>query len=320
MATDLVPVSTPLLPARPGDLIASWLASRKPSTIAAYTKSLNDFADFLRNHWPGGFDRSQALEQFLGLAVGEANAVVLAYRDAQLARGLASATIAQRLAAIRSLVKRARMIGRIEWSIEVESPRHEAKCDRSGPDESEWKKLVRAAKKLGNSPRAKRDRAIVYLGYGLALRRFEITGIDYPADVDFAAGKIEILGKGRREKISLDAPREIMSAIGEWAHVRPAGDGPLFTRTDRACSLDRLSGESVRRLVLRLAIAAGLTKPVRPHGLRHASITHLLASGETVTDVRAFSRHQSIETVVKYYDRSEETGARLAKRASKTLS
>lgn len=52
-------------------------------------------------------------------------------------------------------------------------------------------------------------------------------------------------------------------------------DAPLFVALDRATAGVRLTGRSVARVMDGLGTAAGLGH-VRPHGLRHAAITHAL--------------------------------------------
>ncbi len=56
------------------------------------------------------------------------------YAAALIERGLAGATIARRLAALRSMCKVSRKIGRTNWSLDVEGPRVEARRDMRGPD------------------------------------------------------------------------------------------------------------------------------------------------------------------------------------------
>ena len=51
------------------------------------------------------------------------------YAAALIERGLAGAMIARRLAALRSMCKISRKIGRTNWSLDVEGPRVEARRD-----------------------------------------------------------------------------------------------------------------------------------------------------------------------------------------------
>jgi hypothetical protein len=63
---------------------------------------------------------------------GEANALVLDYRNRFVEQGRAAATVNLRLAAVRSLVKMARMTGLVSWTIEVQALKAEAYRDTRG--------------------------------------------------------------------------------------------------------------------------------------------------------------------------------------------
>ena len=110
------------------DLLGAFLAGRRPTTLRAYRKDLADFADFL-----GLADAGAAVELLVAGGAGRANALALGYRAHLTDRGLAPATIARRLAALRSVVKLARTLGRVAWTIDIPSPRTQAYRDTRGP-------------------------------------------------------------------------------------------------------------------------------------------------------------------------------------------
>jgi hypothetical protein len=66
-----------------------------------------------------------APDVFLGYGYGMANEAGLSYRSHMLESGLAPATCNRRLAAVRFLVKLVRVIGRINWVLEVPAARSE---------------------------------------------------------------------------------------------------------------------------------------------------------------------------------------------------
>jgi hypothetical protein len=82
------------------------------------------------------------------------------YVAALVERGLAGATIARRLAALRSMCKISRKIGRTNWSFDVDGPRVEARRDMRGPDLLDVRLLWRAAIGAGTDSRPRRDREI----------------------------------------------------------------------------------------------------------------------------------------------------------------
>jgi integrase/recombinase XerC len=313
MTTALVPVAAPGALAVPRvDVLSAFLAGRNPRTLRAYSRDLDDFARF------GGMtSAASAVETLLSLSHGDANAAALAYRAGLQARGLSPATVARRLAALRSVVKVARLVGRVGWTLDVESPRGEKYRDTSGPGLAGWRKLWDAAVAAGDGPKARRDRAILRLLYDRGLRRGELVALDLAdADRDPDAPAVSVIGKGRteRERLTVNGPTRL--ALADWIYARGADPGPLFVRLDRgAVTPDRLTGEGVRLIVRGLGAAAGLARPARPHGLRHASITAALdMTGGNVRDVAKFSRHRDVRTLMIYDDRRADVGGEITRR------
>src|SRR3954451_12428016 len=116
MNTELVPVRHDALPAvAPVDVPATFLAGRNPRTLRAYAADLEDFARFA-----GAPSAAAAVESLLSLGQGQANAAVMAYRADLVGRGLTPNTVCHRLAALRSVVRCARLVGRVGWTLDVE--------------------------------------------------------------------------------------------------------------------------------------------------------------------------------------------------------
>jgi integrase/recombinase XerC len=293
------------------DLLAAFLNGRSAHTLRAYDGDISDFSKFLGR--PSG---REAVELLLALPHGDANACALAYRTHLAQRALSPATIRRRLAALQSIVKLARTLGRVNWSLEVDAPSAEAYRDTRGPGLDGWRALLAAAEAAGDTPKAKRDRALLWLLYGRGLRRGEAIGLDL-ADIDLGTPPpgIWILGKGRSQKERLTVGPAIASALSAWITVRGSAPGPLFVPLDRAnryVPLGRLTGEAVRQIVAELGRKAGLKGPVRPHGLRHAAITRALDLGRDVRDVAKFSRHRDVNTLMIYDDRRKDVGGEIS--------
>jgi integrase/recombinase XerC len=109
-------------------LLAAFLAGRSECTRRAYRQDLDDFRRFLE------VDKvSEAAHLLLSRGHGNANAVALAWRADLQERGLQSATINRRLAALRSLVQLARTLGIVPWTLEVKNARAESYRDTRGP-------------------------------------------------------------------------------------------------------------------------------------------------------------------------------------------
>ncbi len=313
MSTELAPIfEFPTeLASTTKDVIEAWLAGRNAATRRGYLSDLGQFA-----LWAKAPSSHAVVDALLRMTPGMANRIVLGYQAHMVESGLSSSTINRRLAAIRSMVKFGRRIGVITWSLDTPGVKPEKRRDMKGPDLVDTRLLFRAADHSGDSKRAKRDRAIVALLFDLALRRAELCGLDL-ADVEPGQeglpAAVWIVGKGHREKQRITVPPATAGLLDAWIEARGVLPGPLFQRTDRK-DVDpdaRITGETVRLIVTRLSAMAGV-KRVRPHGLRHAAATTALDEGRRVQDVQKFTRHASLDMVLRYEDARHDTAGEIA--------
>lgn len=314
MTHDIVPIGsqpTTLATITPTSLYDAVLSGRRATTLKSYRADYEAFRRFI-----GASTAAAALESLVALPQGAANAVVLAWRGRMTDDGLASATIARRLSAIRSAVRVARMLGRCGYEIEVELPRVEAYRDTTGPGSDGYRKMLAVAKaeaETGN-PIAVRNLAVLRLLHDLGLRRFEATGLDL-ADVDLEGSKVWILGKGKSARLALTLPPATRAALAAWLAIRGVEPGPCFPRLDPAAGpLERLSGDSVCEMVKALAKRAGITKPVRAHSIRHEAISEALdrLNGD-LRSAAKFSRHANLSTIGIYDDRRRDRAGEVAR-------
>lgn len=294
------------------DLYSAVLSGRTANTLRSYASAYRDFAAFIRIDPPAA-----ALDTLFSFSHGNANAAVLSYRAHLLKRQLAPSTINTRLAALRSACKLCRQLGKITWSLEVESPRSVTYRDTRGPGDDGWKAMHARAKELATTPAGRRNFAIVRLLHDLGLRRGEVVALDL-VDVELDRSRLAILGKGKTQRTYLTIPRPTRIALEAWLADRGKIPGPVFHRLDNAApgaSPGRLTGESVRQLVATLGRGASLPRPVRPHGLRHQAITQVLdMTGGNVREARKFSRHAKLETLLVYDDARSDVAGELASR------
>jgi integrase/recombinase XerC len=293
-------------------LLSAWHGEKKPATIRGYAEDLRHFARYLEI--PDG-DVIPMLERLVTLDASLANTLVLEYKNKQLAppRPLASATIARRLAAIRSIVKLARTLGLVNWSIEIPAPRAEKRRVMKGPDADGLKRIKRVLRDC-----SKRDQAIFALLYGMGLRRAEVVGLDL-VDVDFAAATLTVLRKGKREKQTKTLWPQVQNVLGAWVLERGPAPGPLFHRQDGARGTQRLHLSSLNNVLDRIGKRAKLPGKLRPHGCRHAAITGLFRRGKTVLEVQAWADHEKPETTLLYYDEMKDSIGETGRDVANTL-
>lgn len=290
------------------DLVHTFLTGRSETTLRAYRNDLTDFRIFL-----AAPTMNAAAVELLASGAGPANALVLRYRANLLERGLQPATINRRLAALRSLVKLARLVGMVTWEVEIPNVASEPYRDTRGPGKDGVRRLLDA---IGEEDSAilRRDRAILRLLYDLGLRRGEVVSLD-DDDVNLTAGLIYVRGKGRREKVPLTLPEPTKGALAAWREVRGDAPGPFFTNFDRARKGEgRLSADHVYRIVRGLGEKAGIK--ARPHGLRHTAITEACKAAQSagigLEEVLDFSRHRSVQVLMLYRDRERNVQGKLA--------
>lgn len=277
-------------------VVVDWLKGLATCTRRAYEGDLIDFARSLKMNSP-----LDAIRLLVQSGAGAANMIALKYRNQLADRKLAPATIARRLAALRSAVALVRVAGLVEWRLEVRSPKVVPYKDVRGPGVHGARALLEACGETGE--KALRNRVLVRLLYDLALRRDEVVSLDLE-HVDLAGRRLWIKGKargGEREPVTLPGPTLDVLRTHLAARGNPTG-GPLFVNFDRARKgVGRLTGDGLRKIIQQLGKRAGIGR-VRPHGLRHAAIIGARRAGVDVRLVSVFARHKDIRTTMRYDD------------------
>lgn len=161
----------------------------------------------------------------------------------------------------------------------------------------------------GESIEKLRDRAILELLFSTGLRVSELVGLNRES-IDFKKDEFSIRGKGDKIRVVFlsDAAK---GAIKQYLSKRNDVDEALFVRLKGAkVESDeklRLTARSVERLVKKYAAAAGITKKITPHGLRHAFATDLLSNGADLRSVQMLLGHAQITTTQVYTHFTDKT-------------
>ena len=288
-----------------GHLYAALLAdARGDRTRRARVQDVADLARFL-----GRPDPELAAAAVVAGGAGPGNALALAYRAHMQARGLAAATINRRLSTVRRVVELARRFGLADWALDVEGLRAAAYRDTTGPGREGFQRLRAAAADAGDTPKARRDRALLRLLHDLGLRRGEVLALDVE-DFDAEGGRVAVLGKGRADKEWLSLNEPTARALREWLDARGHHPGPLFInfdRSDKPGAGGRLTGDGLAAVLRALSRRAGLARPARPHGLRHQGISRALdLTNGNIRLVQRFARHADPKTTQRYDDNRED--------------
>lgn len=213
--------------------------------------------------------------------------------------GLSPATIRRQISAVRTyyrfLVGEARATR--DPSERLESP----KGWRTLPavlTQAEIDRLLAAPNT--DEPLAIRDRAMLEFAYATGVRVSELVGLKLQ-DILFQDGLVRVFGKGSKERI-IPVGRRALGQVALYAReIRPtldrgAGRGALFLNA-RGTPLSRVGAWGV---IKRAARAAGITKRVTPHTLRHTFATHLLEGGADLRAVQEMLGHADLSTTQLY--------------------
>jgi integrase/recombinase XerC len=249
-------------------------------------------------------DLGTELGKFLSLDRFEAYALVSRYKGELIQKGLKSATINRRLAAIKSLVAYAYNCGHSDFMLEsVKGEKLSPYRDTSGIEPEAFKRVLSGIDR--GTLKGIRDYALLLLLWSNALRRSEVSKANI-GDFDPVAKTLRIYGKGRgnnSEIISLGSGT--VTAIEAWLEARGevATDKALFCSVNPGYQDGRLCTQSIYTVVKERCQAAGISKVMSPHRIRHSSITAALeATGGDVRRVQKLSRHSSLNTLLIYDD------------------
>jgi site-specific recombinase XerC len=227
-------------------------------------------------------------------------ATTLRLRQALVTR-YAPATANLALAALRGVLRETWRLGDISYeTFRRVSDLAQVRGDRFRPRRSvDTRRIERLLTRIqaDQSPRGRRDFAIISVLFGAGLRRSELTQLDL---AHVAGDRLMVFGKGRQWRTA-ELGHAAAATLGRWLELRGAAAGALFCPIHRSGALlaRRLSSEAVARIVARRARIAGVGE-LRPHDLRRAFATRLLESGTDVLVVQRVLGHRSISTTMVY--------------------
>lgn len=275
-------------------LLALWEANsptQSPHTLRARRADLAAFGRWAGLDLEGEDLRLAAVELLIFGTRAEAVESVTHWRAEQRRQGYRAATIARRIATLRSLISTAQDVG-LPWKLTVKGP----PVRRGRLRVPSIDRARRTIERLDpTDPLQCRDRAILCLLVFCALRRAEVSALDLGDFRDGADPGLTISGKGgHREEIG--CAELVRDAVAAWVRLRGREPGPLFSPLGRPGQ--RLSPEQVARRCKARGLGA-------PHRWRHAAVDRLLRQGHTLAAQR-LARHANLSTTDRYAGRAED--------------
>lgn len=146
-------------------------------------------------------------------------------------------------------------------------------------------------------------RVMLSLAYGCGMRAGEVVRLQV-GDIDGEQKIIRIVqSKGRKDR-NVMLPADILGLLRDWWKERPTGQDVGMAGPERVIfpgyNGKHLSPRQISRLFKQAAKAAGITKPVTLHTLRHSFATHLLERGVDIRVIQALLGHTKLTTTARY--------------------
>ena len=255
-------------------------------TLAAYRRDLVAFGGWLAT------TRNQALDAAVS---GDVEAY-LAWRFSQHAQPRSAARYTAALKRFYRYLLRENRIN-VDPTLNLGSP----KLPRSLPKslaEADVERLLESADI--HTALGLRDRAMLETLYATGLRVSELVSLKLTA-LNANDGVLRVTGKGNKDRLVPLGEEAVLWLTRYLADSRPL----LLGQQPSAAVFVTARGEGMTRqafwyLIKRRAVAAGITRPLSPHTLRHAFATHLLNHGADLRVVQMLLGHSDISTTQIY--------------------
>lgn len=256
------------------------------NTVESYMRDLRQFAHYILRQWdvpPRKVER-EMIERYLGHLYE---------------RGSRKTSQARNLSGIRSFFNYLLLEEKIETSPAefIETP----KFGRQLPDVLTTEEIDRIiAATDPETPKGRRDNAMLELLYSCGLRVSELTALRIP-DLFFGEGYIRVTGKGDKQRL-VPVSAAARDKIRRWLEDR----GELYDKRkhEETVFLNNRGGRLTRVMVFMIikqaAERAGIEKRISPHTFRHSFATHLLEGGASIRQVQEMLGHESILTTEIY--------------------
>jgi integrase len=250
----------------------------------------------------------QSLDEWIAFAPnpGDWSPIALeAWRDVQLGQGYSPRTVNRHMSAVRFLGRRMKTLGLgPNFAQGAESAREGRRAGRLALTHDEALELFATC---DDSPRGRRDRAVLALGLRLAMRVSELCRVEWAGVQRPVVGFIAKGGHWHEPVLDDEADR----ALSNWRRTSSKLEGRnLSDRVFRSVyySLEdnraRLRLGITRKAIWKMVAARGrrarLARDIHPHLLRHTFVVWALEAGRPLNEIMAQTGHRSIKTLSNY--------------------
>jgi integrase/recombinase XerD len=283
-------------------LVAVYLRTlTSPQTIKTYNTELTMFISFL--------------EDEMGKGLGDLTAEDISLYREHLIGTYAAATAAKKLAVLRRFLIFTYMAG--VTMVNPESLRFFAKSPRVSQDPAYNVLTEEELSRMLNAARASNYRDYVMLAVmaGCGLREVEVVGLKI-ADFREAADQIQLRVFGKGDKVrNVPLSPELWRLVQRYVLLtersftsHPDSRKPLFT--SRVGKDKPLTTRSVQNIVKKYVRAAGITKAISPHSIRHTVGTNMALNEAPLLVIQQFLGHSDPKTTMRYIRRADELATR----------
>ena len=214
-------------------------------------------------------------------------------------RGHAAASLSRRLSAVRTFAAHLVRSGlrRDDFTELARGPKHRRTLP--GTLSAEQAAQVVSAPDT-STPQGLRARAMLELMYGSGLRVSELCGVELQA-LDLESALVRVRGKGAKDRIVPIGETAIVAIRAYLSNGRPL----LMRKQTGSAVFLSARGQALSRKTFWLSVKqatarSGVAVPVKPHLLRHAFATHLLAGGADLRSIQEMLGHADIATTQIY--------------------
>ncbi len=262
-------------------------ANNSPKTIRAYTDDLSQFLEFLKSTRVD-FEQVDRLSRM----------DIVEFLNKMASRGFCGVTRVRKLAAVRKFYTFLHDSGFLAGNPAhtVKGPVREEK-DPQVLYKNEYKALLFEAS--GNA----RDYAILQTFLQTGVRVSELVNLKME-DIDFTNKMLIVRqGKGKRDRtIPLEA--QAVEALKKYLSTRNGQESEYIFLAKNGSSLDV---RTIRYMVKKYMLKAGINKKASVHTLRHTFGTHKVDMGMTIPNLRELLGHKKMETTYKYVHLAKTT-------------